>query len=97
MEAAERGRKGSGEAKEGLCGGYTVRDGLVSCVNGLLGGCNGGAGWRCCQGGWAGVLWELKEKHDGEHGGVMEAVVNQVRSEEGGDAEVSDVGCASGR
>ena len=43
------------------------------------------------------MLWELKEKRDGECGGVMEAVVDQVRGEEGGDAEVSDVGCASGR
>ncbi len=43
------------------------------------------------------MLWELKEERDGESGAVMEAVVDQVRGEEGGDAEVNDVGCASGR
>jgi len=43
------------------------------------------------------MLWELKEKRDRERGGVMEAMVNQVRSEKGRDAEVGDVGCASGR
>ena len=86
-----------GEAEEGF--GYcdAISDGLGGCINGFLGGRNGCAGWSCREVWGTDVLREFKEECDGECGGVVEAVIDQERGEEGGDTEEGDVGCAGGR